>query len=128
MRNQRARGITKDGLPIFSEDTEHLIVANWLWEKGLFWFHCPSGGSRNKIEAAKLKRMGVIKGVPDFIILTPPPKKLGIAHVALELKALDGKNPSPEQLEFLAAVKHWHWAAAWFKGSDAAIKWLETLY
>lgn len=33
--------------------------------------HCPNGGSRNVIEAAKLKAMGTTAGVPDLMILGP---------------------------------------------------------
>jgi len=29
-------------------------------------FHVPNGGSRNKIEAAKFKGMGLIPGIPDL--------------------------------------------------------------
>jgi TPR repeat protein len=31
-------------------------------------YHCPSGGSRHKAEAARLKMQGVIPGVPDFFL------------------------------------------------------------
>lgn len=34
-------------------------------------FAIPNGGSRNKIEAAKLKRCGVLAGVPDLFIPYP---------------------------------------------------------
>jgi hypothetical protein len=30
-------------------------------------FHCPNGGSRNKIEAVRLRAQGVVKGIPDLI-------------------------------------------------------------
>ncbi|MEJ2905056.1 VRR-NUC domain-containing protein [Pedobacter panaciterrae] len=32
-------------------------------------FHVPNGGSRNKIEAVRLRAQGVVKGVTDFILL-----------------------------------------------------------
>lgn len=123
----RARGITKDGKPIFPEDHEHAIVAHWLDLRNLLWWHTPNGGSRNRIEAAKLRRMGVKPGVPDFIILTPP-KKLGASHVALELKALDGEAPTSDQASMLAAMKKYGWETGWFRGADAAIDWLQKLY
>jgi hypothetical protein len=33
--------------------------------------HIPNGGTRNKIEAAKLKTIGVRKGFPDLMIILP---------------------------------------------------------
>lgn len=32
----------------------------------VFFFHCPNGGARSKPEAAILKMMGVVAGVPDL--------------------------------------------------------------
>lgn len=37
--------------------------------------HIPNGGSRNKIEAAKFKRMGVIPGYPDYELVLPGGRK-----------------------------------------------------
>lgn len=104
-----------------------MIVANWLNAKRLFWLHVPNGGSRNVVEAAKLKRMGVRPGCPDFLILSPP-KFLGYSHVALELKSLDGVAPRPTQVAFLKELDRLHWLTGWFRGADAAIKWLEKEY
>lgn len=44
-------------------------------------FHCPNGGSRNKIEAVRLRAQGVVKGVPDLIGLG----KNGMFAVELKL-------------------------------------------
>lgn len=53
---------------IASEDAIQISLALWLNHKypNLLWWHTPSGGMRNKAEAFKLKRMGVIPGVPDL--------------------------------------------------------------
>ena len=59
-------------------------------------FSVPNGGSRNKIEAANLKRQGVKSGVADVILLVP---KGGFASLCLEFKTKTGKQ-SPEQKEF----------------------------
>jgi len=50
-------------------------------------FHCPNGGSRNEIEGAKLKRMGVRPGVADLILLTP---RHGYGSLCLEGKVRKG--------------------------------------
>lgn len=51
---------------------------------GVFAWHTPNGGYRRPIEAAILKAMGTVAGIPDLLIL-----KQGTLF-ALELKA--GKN------------------------------------
>ena len=124
MKNYHARGVTKDGKPIFSEDHEHQLVAAWLNAHGIFWIHAPNGGSRNVIEAKKLKRMGVMAGVCDFIIFDPPPLVLNAVGAVFELKALDGRSPTVEQMTFMNSMSAHNWATGWGKGSEAAIKWL----
>lgn len=58
--------------------------------------HIPNGGSRNIIEAAKLKRMGTRKGALDLFF----PEPMGsIPGLWIELKA-PGKKKSKEQSEF----------------------------
>ena len=79
------------------EDEFQKSVAKHLDLIGADWFHCPNGGSRNKIEAGKLKAMGVKKGVSDCIILDQLQGYLGFI---IELKV--GKNtPTKEQLQFI---------------------------
>lgn len=60
-------------------------------------FHIPNGGSRHKLEAVKLKLMGVRAGVPDLFFAFPS----GTFHGAFfELKA--GKNtctPAQRQMQ-----------------------------
>ena len=50
-------------------------------------FHIPNGGSRNKIEAANLKKQGVRAGVPDLFIPVP---RWSYHGMFIEMKA--GKN------------------------------------
>lgn len=59
-------------------------------------FSVPNGGSRNKIEAANLKRQGVRSGVADVILLIP---KKGFASLCMEFKTKTGKQ-SLEQKKF----------------------------
>lgn len=59
-------------------------------------FAVPNGGSRNKIEAANLKRQGVKSGIADVILLIP---KSGFASLCMEFKTKSGKQSS-EQKEF----------------------------
>ncbi len=59
-------------------------------------FAVPNGGSRNKIEAANMKRQGVTSGVADVILLIP---KKGYCSLCLEFKTSTGRQ-SDEQKEF----------------------------
>ena len=61
-------------------------------------FAVPNGGSRNSIEAANLKREGVLSGAADLIIIAQN------AVLFIEMKA--GKNTQqPSQIAFQKAVE-----------------------
>lgn len=67
--------------------------------KGSRFSHLPCGEHRTAATAGKLKRMGVTKGVPDFLIAVPPmATRLGVLSF-LELKSEKGK-PSEDQREW----------------------------
>src|SRR5437763_9161876 len=65
---------------------------------GVFAFHPANGGYRKPIEAAILKGMGLVAGVPDVIAIHQ-----GRTY-ALELKAAGGKA-TPKQVEAIAAMQ-----------------------
>lgn len=54
-----------------TEDQLQQGVAQMLRYQRLdcIWFHVPNGGSRNVVEAAKLKRMGTRPGVADLVFI-----------------------------------------------------------
>lgn len=79
------------------EDEFQKSVAIYLNSKGATWFHPPNGGTRNIIEATKLKAMGVKAGVPDCLIFN---NKRGYRGLALELKVGYNK-PSENQIVFM---------------------------
>lgn len=88
-----------------SEDEFQKSVAIYLNSKGAVWFHPPNGGTRNIIEAAKLKAMGVKAGVPDCMIFN---KKHGYAGLAIELKVGYNK-PSEKQIAFMEKLAGEGW-------------------
>lgn len=94
-----------------SEDNFQKAVARYLNLIGSFWFHCPNGGSRNGIEAAKLKAMGVKPGIPDCMILD---NRRGYAGLAIELKVGYNK-PSEQQLEQFdkLVLRNWMVIVSW---------------
>jgi hypothetical protein len=70
--------------------------------------HIPNGGSRNKIEAANLKRQGVKSGVPDLCLPVARGKHHGLY---IEMKA--GKNtPTDNQRKWLSDLKGQGYATA----------------
>jgi hypothetical protein len=65
---------------------------------GIFAFHPANGGYRKPVEAAILKGLGVVAGVPDIIIIHDG------RCFALELKAVGGRA-TDKQLECIAALR-----------------------
>ncbi len=107
-----------------SEDTEQASIIGWAqWQQGRdselrMLYHCPNGGSRNKIEAAKLKQMGVVAGVPDLHL--PVPK--GVYHgLYIELK-YGGGRLEKSQREFLQAAAGYGYYAVCCYGAEMAIR------
>ena len=93
---RRQRDVAPPSAPEF---LFHCMIADTLrrWATpGWLWTHLPMGEERQPITAAKLKRMGVQRGWPDFILLAP---HRGSAHF-LELKRRKGGKPTDEQAAF----------------------------
>lgn len=88
-----------------SEDSLQKAVAKYLDAIGSFWFHCPNGGSRHGLEAAKLKQMGVKAGIPDCIIIDG---RHGYAGLAIELKVGYNK-PSEFQMQIMDKLVERNW-------------------
>ena len=84
-------------------------------------YHIPNGGSRNKIEAANLKRQGVKAGVPDICL---PVARGGYHGLYIELKA--GRNKATEkQREWLTALEREGYQAVVCYGWEEAKKAIE---
>ena len=65
----------------------------------------PNGGTRNKKEAGRLKKQGVLKGVPDIFVSQPKTEHGKITHgLYLELKIKPNK-PSVEQKELMVELE-----------------------
>lgn len=83
-----------------AEANEQVTVIQFCDFRKIPVFHIPNGGSRNKIEAANLKRQGVRAGVPDLCI---PLARKGYHGLYIEMKAGKGK-PTENQKEWLALL------------------------
>lgn len=110
-----------------SEDTEQIQVIMWAsWQQSRYpelslLHHCPNGGSRNKVEAVKLKQMGVKAGIPDLCL--PVPK--GIYNgLYIEMKYNTGKLEDSQKRMLKALAATGHYCAVCY-GAEEAIKVLE---
>ena len=81
-------------------------------------FHIPNGGSRNKLEAANLKKQGVKAGVPDLFL---PVSRGGYHGLFIELK-YDKNKPTEKQTEWLKNLNEQGYAVAVCYGCDEASK------
>ena len=86
--------------------------------------HIPNGGSRNRLEAANLKRQGVKAGVPDVCLPVPSSGRHGLY---IEMKY--GKNkPTEKQRAWLTALKNQGYAVAvcysWEQAQTVICKYL----
>src|SRR5262249_12152281 len=86
---------------------------------GVFAFHPANGGYRKPVEAAILKSLGVVAGVPDVIAIHN-----GRAF-AMEIKTVGGK-PTSKQLEAMAAMEAAGAFTAIAEGLDRALAGLEA--
>ena len=79
--------------PKTTEADEQKALMQWAkWQEGRYpelklLYHCPNGGTRNKLEAANLKRQGVKAGVPDLFL---PVARNGKYGMFIEMKV--GRN------------------------------------
>jgi hypothetical protein len=86
----------------------------WRAVPGTWWCHYPAGGWRSAIEAAILRGLGVVAGVPDILIVY-----CGQLY-ALELKAANGRL-TDVQSDTHAAMKRAGAIVATARGIDDAL-------
>nr|DAW56637.1 MAG TPA: Nuclease [Bacteriophage sp.] len=88
-------------------------------------FHIPNGGSRHPVEAANLKRQGVMAGVPDLFLPVPRADYHGLF---IELKTGRGRL-SEKQEAWLTALSQQGYAAmvcyGWECAAQEILKYLE---
>ena len=107
---------------LLSEDTEQQTVIQWARIAAghspalKLLHHIPNGGSRNKREASKLKRMGVLAGVPYLHL---PVASAGYNGLYIEMKYGDGRLLT-SQKEFLIRAAYFHnFCAVCYTAEDA---------
>lgn len=97
-------------------------MAALKWPELALMYHIPNGGSRNKVEAARLKAQGVKKGVPDVFLPVP---RGGYHGLYIEMKRQKGSVVSQEQKEYIAALRAQGYRVEVCKGFHAAADVIE---
>ncbi len=125
--------MAKRRLPLSAKSTvphesyEQIKLATWLWKKGIKFTASANGGSRNAIEGAKFKRMGVSPGFPDVEIPLPVKPYHGLY---IELKRVKGGKVSDVQQEWLDYLNDKGYYACVAKGFEHAkeiVEWYLSL-
>ena len=85
-----------------SEDSEQEQFVSWfrIEYPNLIIFSVPNGGSRNKLEGAKLKKTGLLAGIPDLIVLFP-----NKTIVFIEMKKRVGGKLTPSQKKIFPLLR-----------------------
>lgn len=89
-------------LPPSSELAIHCAIVDMMRKvkrPGIEFFHCPNGENRDAKTGAKLKRMGVLPGVSDLIIMDGRG-----CFFAMEVKK-PGEHATMAQQHFLSAFR-----------------------
>ena len=93
------------------------------WPELELMHHIPNGGSRNKIEAARLKGQGVKAGIPDVFL---PVAKGGYHGLYIEMKKQHGGTVSPEQKDKIAKLREQGYRVEVCKGFQNAADVIEA--
>jgi len=88
-------------------------------------FHIPNGGHRNKIVAAKLKREGVMAGVPDLFL---PVAREGQFGFFIEMKRRRGGRVTAQQQHWIQVLRDEGYRVdvcrGWGEASDALVEYI----
>jgi len=113
----------KAALPVATESVEQQCLFRWAAVSAAahpelrMMFHIPNGGSRSRAEAGRFKAEGVKAGVPDICLPVP---RGGYHGLFIELKRTQGGVVSPEQTEWLEALRTQGYRAEVCRGWESA--------
>lgn len=107
-----------------TEDEEQTWLLSWAeineyrWPELGLLYHIPNEGKRTAASGARLRRMGLRRGVPDLCL----PAARGRYHgLYIELKAVGGRATA-EQKEFIEALCEQGFFAVVCVGGEAAAR------
>lgn len=102
-----------------TESTEQIVFVNRVRQfyPGTVIFAVPNGGRRSPIEASRLKREGVLAGVPDLFIAHPT----GTSHgLFIEMKKAEAGRVSEAQHSVHIALRTAGYTVLVCHGAEAA--------
>lgn len=105
-----------------TEGSEQETVIQWArlssgkYPELMLLHHIPNGGSRNKKEAVKLKRMGVLAGVADLHL---PVAHAGYSSLYIEMKYDDGRLLKSQKTFLRLAAAFGNYCAVCYSAADA---------
>jgi len=112
-----------------AEQLEQIAVFDWIRlhpEIAKIAFHVPNEGRRSLFTGNLLKKMGLLAGVSDIIVLKAAH---GYHGLCIELKAKDSNGkfgrPTKAQMDFIDAVCEQNYYATVCNGAFEAIEVLE---
>ena len=107
--------------PLTEQQIQRAIFDHFAWRgaPGVFAFHPANGGYRKPVEAAIMKGLGVVAGVPDVIAIHNG------RVFAMEIKA-EGGRATEKQLACIAALREAGAFTCIAEGLDRALDVLES--
>ena len=122
----------KDASPEISETKEQERLFQWAEGMSLkhpelnSMFHVPNEGKRKRTTGARLKRMGLRKGVPDVCL---PVARCGCHALYIEMKRMKDGRPTQDQLDWIEMLtKQGNMAVVchgWERAAELIEKYLE---
>lgn len=117
-------------IPCPTEAAEQTWLFQWAaqmqhykWPELELMHHIPNGGSRNRVEAARLKAQGVKSGIPDVFL---PVSKGGFHGLYIEMKRQHGGVLSEEQKEKIPKLREQGYCVYVCKGFQQAADVIEA--
>lgn len=116
-----------------TEYQEQAIVCDWLKAHGVAYYAVPNGAflAGDAVQRATrwrvMARIGCKSGVPDLVIVTPPPADPQARGVAIEMKRQQGGRLSPEQAQWVLDLAACGWRVCVARGAVGAIEFLQRL-
>ena len=112
-----------------SELSEQALVVSALRKAGYLLFAVPNGHVRSKRQSIQAKLEGVSAGVPDFIIIDPPPARPDLVGTVVEMKRAHAvpSDLRDSQVSWLTAFERRRWAVMVGLGADDALVKLRSL-
>lgn len=114
--------------PVLLEDAESLIFANWLRVSGFTFTHIANERKTHIALGRKLKRMGLCKGFPDYLVIVPIEGKKHVVYIEMKRKMKSLSEVSPKQKEWVQELNECEEVEAYIAyGADDAIAFIQSL-